>query len=218
MLVIFVSWMLIKRSKNDIFNEVKKKERNKNHRRRRRRTNEAKHFSYRFCLFSFCGTFRCRPLPMQYFMAKKKRRDAISCASHEFHWTFMLTYWTVTTQHSVHMISFKRRWKENVCKRIYALNCWFLVVDRLEWMKTMWIDQRFLHCFFFLLLEYFEHVEYEYINQFHKNCSRLFFIRGTRFKDLQLFRSFFALHTHLNAFAQNHRMNYWHTAFDPDFS
>lgn len=74
-------------------------------------------FTDSVCFHSFCGTFRCRPLPMQYFMAKKKRRDAISCASHEFHWTFMLTYWTVTTQHSVHLISFKRRWKEKCMQK-----------------------------------------------------------------------------------------------------
>lgn len=210
--------MLIKRSKNDIFNEVKKRnEIRTTENEEEERMKLSISFTDSVCFHSFCGTFRCRPLPMQYFMAKKKRRDAISCASHEFHWTFMLTYWTVTTQHSVHLISFKRRWKEKCMQKNLRIE--LLIFSRrpvgMNENDVNW--STFFALFFFCYLN-ISSMPNEYINQFHKNCSRLFFIRGTRFKDLQLFRSFFALHTHLNAFAQNHRMNYWHTAFDPDFS
>lgn len=155
--------MLIKRSKNDIFNEVKKRnEIRTTENEEEERMKLSISFTDSVCFHSFCGTFRCRPLPMQYFMAKKKRRDAISCASHEFHWTFMLTYWTVTTQHSVHLISFKRRWKEKCMQKNLRIEL-LIFSRRPVGMNENDVNWSTFFALFFLLLEYFEHVEWVHL-------------------------------------------------------
>lgn len=79
----------------------------------------------------------------------------------EFHWTFMHSYWTNGHHAKTHILCHSRfespskeKKNENLCKRIYALNIWFVVLCCVEiqrilfaWMKKRCELINVLHCF-----------------------------------------------------------------------
>lgn len=100
-----------------------------------KRTNERQnqpkwHFSYWF-LFVFIRSlerFRHKPLQMQQFHQQNlKTGDAFQWVElYEFHWTFMLSYWTVNIRYRSYDFIETSQWKENICKRILRALRWIV--------------------------------------------------------------------------------------------
>lgn len=155
LLVIFVSWMLIKRSKSDIFWEQKEQTRRDADRTNKTEKNANIFLTDSICFYLFClKDFWSRPLQMQHFFSLLvffrvwKRRLLMYLLSFIELSCIRTLNGHHTHHHSMFYDIFVLKEKKNLCKRIYALNIWFLMwspTDLLEWKYCELIN--FWHCF-----------------------------------------------------------------------